>query len=243
MGKRRGLADAGAGGTGDGKARPHQEGHRERLRDRFREAGPDALADYELLEMLLFRVIPRGDTKPVAKALIGRFGSFAGVLGAAPERLMEVDGVGEKAAHDLKVVQAAGLRLARAEVDERRALTSYDRVIDYCRAAMAFDAREQFRVLFLDKRNNLIADEVMQQGTVDHTPVYPREVVKRALDLGATALVLVHNHPSGDTSPSQADIGMTKQVVEAARPLGIVIHDHLIVGRGGHTSFRAEGLL
>ena len=175
---------------------PDYLGHRERLRQRFRQAGGEALPDYEMLELVLFRSIPRADTKPLAKALIARFGSFAEVISAAPERLMEVKGVGEAVAMDLKLVQAASLRLARGEVMNRPALSSWKAIVDYCRAAMAFETREQFRILFLDKKNQLIADEVQQRGTVDHTPVYVREVIKRALDLAATAIVLVHNHPT-----------------------------------------------
>lgn len=175
---------------------PDYHGHRERLRDRFREAGPDALADYELLELLLFRALPRRDTKPIAKALIKKFGSFAEVLSAPPARLKEVDGIGDGAVTDLKAVEAAASRLTRGQLGNRTVLSSWEAVLDYCRTAMAFAAKEQFRVLFLDKRNHLIADEVMQEGTVDHTPVYPREVVKRALELSSTAIILVHNHPT-----------------------------------------------
>jgi DNA repair protein RadC len=222
---------------------PHYAGHRDRLRERFRRAGGDALADYELLEMLLFRAIPRADTKPVAKALIDRFGSFAEVLSAPAERLIEVAGIGERAAEELKLVQAAALRLLRAEAVARPALSSWTAVIEYCRTSMAYEPREQLRVLYLDKRNRIIGDEVQQQGTVDHTPVYPREVVRRALEVGASALVLVHNHPSGDPTPSAADIDMTRRVIEAAKPLGIVVHDHLVIGRSGHVSFKSEGLI
>jgi DNA repair protein RadC len=217
---------------------PDYLGHRERLRERFREAGPDALADYELLELLLFRALPRRDTKPIAKKLIAKFGSFAEVLAAAPARLKEVSGIGEGAVSDLKAVEAAASRMMRGQLGNRTVLSSWDAVLDYCRAAMAFAAIEQFRVLFLDKRNHLIADEVLQEGTVDHTPVYPREVVKRALELSSTAIILVHNHPSGDPTPSRADIQMTQSIVDIAKPLGIAVHDHIIVGRNGHASFR-----
>jgi len=220
---------------------PHYLGHRSRLADRFRDGG--TLADYELLELILFQALPRRDTKPIAKALLGRFGSFSGVLAAPPERLTEIDGVGDKAALLLKLLHAASSRYARDAIQDRPLLASWQAVIDYCRAAMAYQDREQFRILFLDKKNRLIADEVQQTGTVDHTPVYPREIVKRALELSATALILVHNHPSGDPQPSRADIEMTKTVVDVARPLGIVIHDHIIVGRGGHASFKALGLI
>jgi DNA repair protein RadC len=213
-------------------------GHRERLRDRFVEGGAAALPDYELLELLLFRVMRRGDTKPLAKALIARFGSFAEVISAPPERLLEVAGAGEAVVTDLKIVQAAALRLAKGEVRNRPVLGSWNAIIDYCRSAMAFEEREQFRLLFLDKKNQLIKDEVQQEGTVDHTPVYTREVMKRALELAASAIILVHNHPSGDPTPSMADVDMTKKIVSAADKLGILVHDHIIIGRKGHASLR-----
>jgi DNA repair protein RadC len=222
---------------------PDYLGHRERLRERFREAGPEALADYELLELLLFRALPRRDTKPIAKALIKKFGSFAEALSAPPDRLKEVDGIGDGAVTDLKAVEAAASRLTRGQLGNRTVLSSWDAVLDYCRAAMAFAAKEQFRVLFLDKRNQLIADEMLQEGTVDHTPVYPREVVKRALELSSTAIILVHNHPSGDPTPSRADIDMTRQIVDIAKPLGIAVHDHIIVGRNGHASLKGLKLM
>lgn len=224
-------------------AKPHYYGHRERLRKRFREAGPDALPDYELIEMVLFRAMPRRDTKPLAKALLARFGTFAEAVNAPEELLREVPGIGDAAITELKLVRAAALRLMRGEVLERPVLSSWSQVLDYCRASMGFEAKEQFRILFLDKRNQIIADEVQQRGTVDHTPVYVREVVKRALELSATAIVLVHNHPSGDPTPSRADIEMTKQIVAAAKPLGVLIHDHIIVGKQGHASFRGLGLI
>jgi len=222
-------------------AKPHYLGHRERLRERFSSAGHLALADYELLELLLFRLIPRSDTKPVAKALLERFGSLAQVLGAPETLLQEVKGVGPAVALDLKVIAAAAQRMLRGELKERETLSSWTHVLDYCRAAMAFEEREQFRILFLDKKNGLIADEVQQTGTVDHTPVYPREVVRRALELSATAIVLAHNHPSGDPTPSRADIEMTKEIVEAGKRLGISVHDHLIIGKKGYASMK--GLL
>jgi DNA repair protein RadC len=208
--------------------KPHYLGHRERLRRRFRDAGADSLPDYELLELILFRAAPRRDTKPLAKALIARFGTFAEALNAPEELLREVPGIGESAITELKLVRAAALRLMRGEVLERPVLSSWAQVLDYCRASMGFASKEQFRILFLDKRNQIIADEVQQTGTVDHTPVYVREVVKRALELSATAIVLVHNHPSGDPTPSRADIEMTKQIVAAAKPLGVLVHDHII---------------
>ena len=222
---------------------PHYHGHRERLRDRFREAGSDAVTDYEMLELVLFRALPRRDLKPLAKELIARFGSFAEVLAAPPQRLAEIKGLGDAAITDLKIVQAAASRLARGQVKKRTVLSSWSNVLDYCRTAMAFADKEQFRILFLDKRNQLIADEVQGTGTVDHTPVYPREVVKRALELSATAVILVHNHPSGDPTPSRADIEMTKQIVDIARPLGIAVHDHIIVGRNGHASLKGLKLI
>ncbi|MFC0220681.1 DNA repair protein RadC [Pseudochelatococcus lubricantis] len=222
---------------------PHFHGHRDRLRARFREAGADALADYELLELVLFRAIPRRDVKPIAKDLIRRFGSFAEVL-TAPERLLsETDGIGPGAVTDLKLIEAAARRLTRGAIAGRSVLDSWTAVLDYCRTAMAFAPKEHFRVLFLDKRNQLIADEEQQRGTVDHTPVYPREVVKRALELSASALILVHNHPSGDPAPSAADIRMTREIVDIASPLGITVHDHVIVGRKGHASLRGLGVM
>jgi DNA repair protein RadC len=223
--------------------RPHYHGHRERLRARFREAGPEALADYELLELVLFRAIPQRDVKPLAKALLHKFGSFAEVIAAPPARLHEVPGIGETVVTELKVMQAAASRLLRSEVKGREVLSSWSAVLDYCRAAQGFAETEQFRVLFLDKRNKLIADEVQQIGTVDHTPIYPREVVKRALELSATAIILVHNHPSGDPTPSRADIDMTKAIVDVAKPLGIAVHDHIIVGKDGHASLKGLKLI
>ena len=213
-------------------------GHRERLRDRFREGGASALPDYELLEMVLFRAIKRGDTKPLAKALLARFGSFAEVISAAPERLQEVKGVGPAIVTELKLIQAAALRLSRAGVVNRPMLSSWNAIIDYCRAAMAYEEAESFRLLFVDKKNQLIADEVQQRGTVDHTPVYTREVMKRALELSASAIIMVHNHPSGDPTPSLADIEMTKKIIAAGDKLGILIHDHIIIARKGHVSLR-----
>jgi DNA repair protein RadC len=217
-------------------------GHRERLRERFASAGPDALADYELLELLLFMAIPRRDIKPLAKELIDKFGSFADVIAAPSERLKEC-GLAESSIVALKTVEAAALRLARAKVRDRPALSSWEAVIDYCAAKMARAETEEFRVLFLDRKNALIEDETLGRGTVDHTPVYPREVVKRALELSASALILVHNHPSGDPTPSRADILMTREIAAAAKALKIEVHDHLVIGRGKHASFKALGLL
>ncbi len=221
----------------------HREGHRQRLKERFRLGGAETMPDYELLELLLFRSIPRRDTKKLAKDLISHFGTFAEVIAATPVRLMEVSGVGEAIVTDLKLIAASAQRLARIEVINKPVLSSWSAIIDYCRATMAFETQEQFRILFLDKANTLIAAEVQQRGTVDHTPVYPREIIKRALELSSTAIILVHNHPSGDPTPSNADVRMTREIIEIARPLGIVIHDHVIVGRKGHVSFKGKGLL
>ena len=218
-------------------------GHRERLRDRFSQGGPAALPDYELLEMVLFRAVKRGDTKPLAKMLLARFGSFAEVISATPERLQEVKGVGPAVATELKLIQAAALRLARAAIINRPVLASWTAILAYCRAAMAYNNTESFRLLFLDKKNQLIADEVQQEGTVDHTPVYAREVIKRALELAASAIIMVHNHPSGDPTPSLADIDMTKRIISAGDKLGIMVHDHVIIARGGHVSLRQLGVL
>ena len=223
--------------------KPHYLGHRKRLRERFIKAGSEALPDYELLELLLALAKPRGDVMPLAKKLIKRFGGFAAVISAEPRELTEVEGVAEATAVALKTVQAAALRLAREEVMARPVIGSWERLIAYCRMAMAHSKTEQFRLLFLDRKNALIADELQQRGTVDHTPVYTREVVKRALDLGASAIIMVHNHPSGDPTPSKADILMTREVRDAAEKLGIVLHDHVIIGRGEHASFKALGLL
>jgi DNA repair protein RadC len=221
---------------------PHYHGHRARLRERFYSAGPDALSDYELLEMALFAAIPRKDTKELAKTLLKTFGSFAEVIHAPEARLREV-GLKDGSVNVLKLIAAAADRIAKGEIKRNVALSSWNEVIDYCRSSMAFADKEQFRLLFLDKRNQLIADEVQQIGTIDHTPVYPREVIKRALELSATALILVHNHPSGDPTPSQADIAMTKAIVDIAAPLGIAVHDHIIVGKGGHASLKGMRLI
>ncbi len=217
---------------------PTYLGHRDRLRERFIEGGTAALPDYELLEMVLFRAIKRGDTKPIAKALMARFGSFAEVISAAPERLMEIKGVGPAVATEIKLIQAAALRLTRGQVLHKPVLASWNAIIEYCRAAMAFNEVESFRLLFVDKRNQLIADEVQQTGTVDHTPVYAREVIKRALELSATAIIMVHNHPSGDPTPSMADIDMTKKIIAAGTAIGILVQDHIIIGRKGNVSLR-----
>jgi DNA repair protein RadC len=222
---------------------PHYLGHRDRLRERFLSAGARALPDYELLELALYAAIPRRDTKPLAKALLARFGSFADVIAAPRDRLLEMDGVGESVVTQLKVIEAAALRLSKTKVLGRPALSSWAALLDYCAAAMARNSHEEFRILFLDRKNALIADEVQGQGTVDHTPVYPREIVKRALELSASAIILVHNHPSGDPTPSRADIEMTREIVAAAKSLRIAVHDHIVVGRGGTASFKALGLM
>jgi DNA repair protein RadC len=219
------------------------QGHRQRMRDKLLAQGGAGLADYELLEMLLFLAFKQGDTKPLAKALINRYGSLAAVISAPADELRTLRGVGPHAATALKLMQEAALRLARAELLERPVLGNWDRLMDYLQAAMAHEATEQVRVLYLDTRNRLLADEVQGRGTVNHTPVYPREVVKRALALHATAMILVHNHPSGDPTPSREDIEMTQEVKRAATALGIVLHDHVIVGRGRWTSLRQEGLM
>lgn len=230
-------------GLGEAPA-PHYLGHRERARQKFMSVGADALADYELLELVLQIVLPRKDTKPIAKELIQKFGSFSGVFGAPPARLAEVKGLGEISGTNLKIIQAAAQRFAKDRmVPDMPILGSWTALIDYCHAQMAFNNVEQFRILFLDKKNRLIADEVQQTGTVDHTPVYPREVIKRTLELSATALILVHNHPSGDPAPSSADVQMTRQINDVARPLGITVHDHIIIGKSGHSSMKGLKLI
>ena len=221
----------------------HYLGHRARLRARLREAGPDAVADYELLELVLFRAVPRRDVKPLAKALVARFGSFAEAIAARPERLAEIAGMTAASIDEFKILEAGARRFAKGAVNKRLPLGSWSEVVDYCRTAMAFSDREEFRILFLDKRNGLIADEVQGAGTVDHTPVYPREIVRRALELAATAVVLVHNHPSGDPTPSTADVKMTLDIIALATPLGVAVHDHLIVGRHGHASLKGLRLI
>jgi DNA repair protein RadC len=222
--------------------KPPHSGHREGLRERFLAGGVAAMPDYELLELVLFAAVPRRDTKPLAKALIARFGSFAEVIAAKRERLLETEGVGEAVVNQLKIVEAAQ-RLAKGQVIGRPALSSWTALLDYCMAAMARSQTEEFRVLFLDRKNVLMADEVQSRGTVDHAPVYPREIVRRALEHGASAIILVHNHPSGDPTPSRADIDMTREIAAAAKALKIAVHDHLVIGRGGHASFKSLGLL
>lgn len=222
--------------------KPHYTGHRDRLRARFLDA-PDKLPDYELLELILFMAIPRRDVKPIAKQLIARFGSFNGVVNASPADLAGVSGISETTAIAIKAVQAAAHRMMKQDVMGRPVLNSWQRLMDYLHATMAHEQREHFRLLFLNKKNELIADEIQQSGTVDHTPAYPREIMKRALELSATAIILVHNHPSGDPTPSQADVDMTNAIINAAKPFNIVIHDHLIVSKNDITSFKTMGLI
>ena len=224
------------------KEKPHYTGHRDRLRARFLDA-PDALPDYELLELLLFMAIPRKDVKPIAKALIDRFKNINGVLNASLNDLQGIKGISETTAIGIKTIQAAGLRLLKQNIMGRPVLNSWQRLIEYVEAAMANENKEHFRIIFLNKKNEIIADEVQQSGTVDHTPAYPREIMKRALELSATALILVHNHPSGDPTPSDADVSLTKQIIKAAEPFEILIHDHLIVSRNGTQSFKTLGLI
>jgi DNA repair protein RadC len=233
--------------SGDISAAPvvdDRAGHRQRVRERFLKIGGDALEDYELLELVLQLALPRRDTKKLAKALLREFGSFSGVFNASEARLKKIEGMGATSAAHLKVIQSVAARFARESIPaDKPILASWTQLIDYCRSQMAFESVEQFRILFLDKKNRLIADEVQQVGTVDHTPVYPREVIRRSLELSATALILVHNHPSGDPAPSSADIRMTREIADIAKPLGIVLHDHLIVGKSGHASLRGLKLI
>jgi DNA repair protein RadC len=240
---RRGLAEAAAA-----ELRPHYLGHRQRLQERLLGAGADGMPDYEILEILLAASNPRGDTKPLAKRLIDHFGgTLAAVLSADPEavRAVQADGrgLGNAGIAMLKAVREAGLRLSRAQLSQGDVIGSWDQLIDYCKANIAHGVVEEFHLLFLDRKNTLLKHERQQRGTIDHTPVYPREVVKRALELNASALILVHNHPSGDPTPSKADIQVTREIVNAAKPLGLTVHDHLIIGRGRHTSLRDLGLL
>lgn len=225
------------------RAVAHTTGHRERLRARFMKTGVDSLQDYELLELILFRAIPRRDVKPLAKDLLATFGGFSQVIAAPVERLAEIKGVSEGVAAELKIIHAASIKLSQERILNRPVISSWNDLLSYSRAAMADEKTELFRIMFLDKKNILIADEVQQRGTIDHTPVYPREVVKRALELGAAAIILVHNHPSGDPTPSTADIEMTNQVIKAAKALGIRVHDHIVVGHKSHVSFKSLGLI
>jgi DNA repair protein RadC len=235
-------AELWAAATAAPKARPHHAGHRERLRERAAAGGLSALPDYELVELFLFRSIPHRDVKPLAKQLLARFGSLSGVLGATAEELASVKGVGAALALDLKLLHEVTVRTAREQVAKRPVISSWSALLAYVKTALAHETREQFRVLFLDRKNQLIADEVMGKGTVDHAPVYPREVMRRALELSASAVILVHNHPSGDPTPSSADVDMTRQVADAGRSLRIAVHDHLIAARDGVASLKALGL-
>ena len=228
--------------TDDTTETPHYVGHRRRLRERFLADGGEGFPDYELLEYLLTLAIPRRDTKPLAKALLDHFTSFAEVIGAPPEALAAF-GMSEASIAAIKIVDAAAVRMMRRQAIDRPILSSWQKVLDYCHAAMARQPNEHFRVLFLDRKNKLIKDEVQQSGTVNHAPVYPREVMKRALELGASAIIMVHNHPSGDPSPSAADVAMTHEVRDVGAKLGVTLHDHLIIGREGHASLKALGLI
>jgi DNA repair protein RadC len=221
----------------------HHDGHRDRLRQRFLKSGVEGVADYELLELLLFAAIPRRDVKPLAKHLITTFGGLAGVMGAGIAELQKIKGLGENAAALVKVTHALTQKMLRGELEKKPLLGSWQKLIDYCTVAMAHEKREHFRILFLNRKNELIADEVQQTGTVDHAPVYPREIVKRALELGATALILVHNHPSGDPMPSDSDILMTEEIIRAAAVLDVLVHDHIVISRNGHASLKSMGLL
>lgn len=225
------------------KETPHYHGHRDRLRQRFAESGPDALADYELLELVLFLAIPQKDVKPLAKTLIAKFGGLSEVMNAPVEELIKIDGIKDNTTIALKSITALSHRAAKNKLMKRPILNTWDRLMDYCTATMAHETKEYFRILFLNKKNELIADEFQNSGTVDHTQAYPREIMKRALELGATALILMHNHPSGDPKPSQADVDMTRQIMKAAEPFSITIHDHVIISRNGHTSLKNMGLI
>ena len=226
-----------------GKQPSYIADHRQRLRARFMQGGAAAVPDYELLELVLFRAIPRRDVKPLARALMERFGDFNRVVTASEARLRDISGVGDAVVTELKIVEAAAHRMARARVLQHHVVSSWDALLDYCHTTMAHRETEQFRVLYLDRKNVVIADEEQAKGTVDHVPVYPREVAKRALELNASALILVHNHPSGDPTPSQSDIDMTAQIDAACGALGLVLHDHLIIGKSRELSFRSSGYL
>lgn len=221
----------------------HYEGHRDRLRQRFLANGTGSVADYELLELLLFAAIPRKDVKPLAKQLIASFGSLGGVLGASLHELKSIKGLSENSAALIKIVNALHLKSLRGDIDKKPVLSSWQKLIDYCTVAMAHEKREHFRILFLNRKNQLIADEVQQTGTVDHAPVYPREIIKRALEVGATAIILVHNHPSGDSTPSDSDLAMTEEIIRAAAALEVMVHDHIVISKNGYSSFKSMGLL
>lgn len=222
---------------------PDNAGHRARLRQRLFEGGPEALLDHELVEYLLALTIPRKDTKPLAKTLLQEFGGLPGLLAADPEAMLRIDGIKETQIAALKAVHAAALRLLQAKVRAQPVLANWQALLDYLRADMAPHAIERVRVLHLNTRNMLIRDELMHEGSIDEAPIYVRQVISRALHLGSAALILVHNHPSGDPSPSRADIDVTRRIAEAGKPLGIVVHDHIIIGSEGHASLRAKGLI
>lgn len=225
------------------KDEPHYKGHRQRLRERFLSGGSDALQDYELLELLLFMAIPRRDIKPLAKTLLKSFGSLPELMSATPQELTRIDGVSENTATAIKATYAIAIRMLKQDLEGKPILNSWTRLMDYCHATMAHEKKEHFRILFLNKKNELIADEIQNSGTVDHTPAYPREIMKRTLELGATAIILMHNHPSGDPKPSQADIDMTRLIMRAAEPFAITIHDHIVISRNGYTSLKNQGLM
>ncbi len=223
--------------------KPHYHGHRDRLRGRLLDNGPDALQDYELLELILFSAIPRRDVKPLAKDLLSAFGGLPELMNASLEELIKVKGISESTALLLQTMTAISHRALKAELMHKPILNSWARLMEYCQATMAHEKKEHFRILFMNKKNELIGDEIQNSGTVDHTPAYPREIMKRALELGATALILVHNHPSGDPNPSQADVDMTHAIMRAAEPFSIVIHDHIVVSRNGYSSLKNQGLM
>jgi len=223
--------------------KPHYLGHRKRVREKFVKFGGGCFADYEILELMLFSAKPREDVKPLAKRLLAKFGSLPKVLNAGVGELAQLEGMGEAAVVALKVAHEASLRLLKEEIEKKSVLGSWKALLEYCQVSMGHNKTEQFRIFFLDLKNRLIADELQQKGTVDHTPVYPREVIKRALELGATSIILAHNHPSGDPEPSKADIDMTRKIMLAAMPVNIQLHDHLIIGSGKHYSFKANGLI
>jgi DNA repair protein RadC len=219
------------------------DGHRARMRQRLLKSGPDSLADHEMLEMILFIALPRRDTKQLARELLARFRTFGDVVGAPEAELRTVEGVGEAGAAAIKLIQAAALRMMRQDLSTQPVLATWDRLTDYLMAVMGHERTEQFRILFLNGRNKLLADEIQGIGTINHAPVYPREVVRRCLELNASAMILAHNHPSGEPTPSREDVAMTTQIVKAAATMGIAVHDHIVIGRGKWVSFRAEKLL
>jgi len=223
--------------------KPHYYGHRDRLKKKFRENGGDSLSDYELLELVLFQTIPRKDVKPLAKKMILRFGSFAEVISAPIGLLEKMEGISSNTAISLKTIQASSIKLSQEKVLNKKILSNWEQVLDYCHSVMAWEKDEHFRVLYLNKKNILIGDELQGKGTIDHTPVYPREIVKKALDFGATAVILVHNHPSGNSEPSRADIVMTKEIKKTLSGVSIILHDHIIISSSGHYSFKTNMLI